>query len=539
MLALSRADAALGELSGVGGELPDPQLLDASFKRQEALCSSRIEGAEVSLSDLLLDQVGAARADRAARPPARGAQLHLHAALRRRAAARGAALARVHQGPARAPAARRGRRRAHAGRVPHLAELARPARRDAGDGDLRAGARRPSCRRRWPRWRRSCRSAARCPTSSSAPCCTRSSRASTRSSAATAASAGCSSRCSSSSAGASRRPLLYLSAFLEGHRDEYYALLQRVRTHDEWAPWLHVLRRRRARDGRARDPPGARAHPPLRARPREGQGPRAARWPTSSSARPCMTVPEAQRVLERDQPHGAPRRARARGARPARGVGREALAARVPGAARPRRRAAPARGPAQRPGRGRSPARWSSPRPAQAAEAAAPRRPPHGRGHGHHRRGARPAACSCASPAGSPSAATAPTSTSWTASTRTSTSSGASDQKKEIHDGLRGARLHGEPLRHPVHRRRPAAVHQERGARGHEGGGAGGGRRAGQHLRAAAGRPRRHLPRRHAHGPRHRRAASGSRSTTTPSRRPTRSSPRCRSARSTRRTSTT
>src|SRR5665647_3734040 len=51
VLALSRADAALGELSGVGGQLPDPQLLDASFKRQEALCSSRIEGAEVSLSD--------------------------------------------------------------------------------------------------------------------------------------------------------------------------------------------------------------------------------------------------------------------------------------------------------------------------------------------------------------------------------------------------------------------------------------------------------------------------------------------------------
>src|SRR5512137_577764 len=61
VLALSRADAALGELSGVAGELPDPQLLDASFKRQEALCSSRIEGAQVSLSDLYLDQVGAAR----------------------------------------------------------------------------------------------------------------------------------------------------------------------------------------------------------------------------------------------------------------------------------------------------------------------------------------------------------------------------------------------------------------------------------------------------------------------------------------------
>ena len=34
------------------------------------------------------------------------------------------------------------------------------------------------------------------------------------------------------------RPLLYLSAYLEGHREEYYALLQRVHTHGEWTPWL-------------------------------------------------------------------------------------------------------------------------------------------------------------------------------------------------------------------------------------------------------------------------------------------------------------
>ena len=62
-MALSRADAALGELAGVDAELPDPRLLDGLFKRQEALCSSRIEGAEVSLSDLRLDQVGAAHAE--------------------------------------------------------------------------------------------------------------------------------------------------------------------------------------------------------------------------------------------------------------------------------------------------------------------------------------------------------------------------------------------------------------------------------------------------------------------------------------------
>ena len=60
ILALSRSDAAFGELSGVGGEMPDPQLLDAPCERQEALCSSRIEGVEMSLYDLLLDQVAAA-----------------------------------------------------------------------------------------------------------------------------------------------------------------------------------------------------------------------------------------------------------------------------------------------------------------------------------------------------------------------------------------------------------------------------------------------------------------------------------------------
>ena len=36
-------------------------------------------------------------------------------------------------------------------------------------------------------------------------------------------------------------PLLYLSAFFEGHRDEYYRRLQRVRTHGEWEPWLPFL----------------------------------------------------------------------------------------------------------------------------------------------------------------------------------------------------------------------------------------------------------------------------------------------------------
>jgi Fic family protein len=34
------------------------------------------------------------------------------------------------------------------------------------------------------------------------------------------------------------QPLLYLSAFIEAHRQEYYDLLQRVRTNGEWGAWL-------------------------------------------------------------------------------------------------------------------------------------------------------------------------------------------------------------------------------------------------------------------------------------------------------------
>ena len=37
------------------------------------------------------------------------------------------------------------------------------------------------------------------------------------------------------------QPLLYLSDFIERHRLEYYDLLQRVRTHGEWMPWLRYF----------------------------------------------------------------------------------------------------------------------------------------------------------------------------------------------------------------------------------------------------------------------------------------------------------
>jgi Fic family protein len=56
---LSRADALLGELSGLGRQLPDPRLLIAPSTRQEAVLSSRIEGTRTTLSELLLDELGA------------------------------------------------------------------------------------------------------------------------------------------------------------------------------------------------------------------------------------------------------------------------------------------------------------------------------------------------------------------------------------------------------------------------------------------------------------------------------------------------
>ena len=58
-LALSRADAALSELSGLGRVLPNPHLLIAPYVRREAVLSSRIEGTRASLSDILLDEAKA------------------------------------------------------------------------------------------------------------------------------------------------------------------------------------------------------------------------------------------------------------------------------------------------------------------------------------------------------------------------------------------------------------------------------------------------------------------------------------------------
>lgn len=58
--ALSKADRALGELSGVGRRLRDPRMLIRPYVKREAVLSSRIEGTQSSLSDLLLFEADAA-----------------------------------------------------------------------------------------------------------------------------------------------------------------------------------------------------------------------------------------------------------------------------------------------------------------------------------------------------------------------------------------------------------------------------------------------------------------------------------------------
>jgi Fic family protein len=57
--ALSAADRALGELSGVGQRLANPEMLIRPYMRREAVLSSRIEGTQSSLAQLLLFEANA------------------------------------------------------------------------------------------------------------------------------------------------------------------------------------------------------------------------------------------------------------------------------------------------------------------------------------------------------------------------------------------------------------------------------------------------------------------------------------------------
>lgn len=57
ILRLSKADAALSELAGVGRYLPNPHLLISPYIRREAILSTRIEGTQATFSEVLRDEV--------------------------------------------------------------------------------------------------------------------------------------------------------------------------------------------------------------------------------------------------------------------------------------------------------------------------------------------------------------------------------------------------------------------------------------------------------------------------------------------------
>src|SRR6185369_667577 len=54
---LSDADRSLGRLDGIGSVLPNPDLFVAMYVRQEAVLSSRIEGTQSTLEDVLQFEV--------------------------------------------------------------------------------------------------------------------------------------------------------------------------------------------------------------------------------------------------------------------------------------------------------------------------------------------------------------------------------------------------------------------------------------------------------------------------------------------------
>jgi Fic family protein len=236
-VALSRADAALGALSGLGDELPSPAAMAAPFLRQEALCCSRIEGADVSLTEVLLDEIAAAPAG--SHPDQLAgvrnvlatlvygvecvARLPLDLALVRSLHQR---LLHGETSTARAPGQFRttqnwigppGATLATATYVPPPVPQMSAAL-DQLEGFLAERDRLPDLVQ--------C-AMAHAQFESIHPFVDSNGRLGRILMVLFLVSRG---RLS--------QPLLYLSAYLEAHRREYYTLLQRVRTHGEWRPWL-------------------------------------------------------------------------------------------------------------------------------------------------------------------------------------------------------------------------------------------------------------------------------------------------------------
>lgn len=68
VLALSRADTAVSALDGLARQLPDPTTIVGPYLRREAVLSSRIEGTEANVSDVLLEEAEPAAEQRAKLP---------------------------------------------------------------------------------------------------------------------------------------------------------------------------------------------------------------------------------------------------------------------------------------------------------------------------------------------------------------------------------------------------------------------------------------------------------------------------------------
>src|SRR5258708_8506708 len=57
--ALSDADRLVGRLAGEGGRLPNPHILIRPFVQREAVLSSKIEGTQATMGELLAAEAGA------------------------------------------------------------------------------------------------------------------------------------------------------------------------------------------------------------------------------------------------------------------------------------------------------------------------------------------------------------------------------------------------------------------------------------------------------------------------------------------------
>ncbi len=237
VVALSRADAALGALSGLGGELPAPGPLTAPFLRQEALCNSRIEGADVTLTELLLHEISAAPA---------GSRLDELDAVRNALAALTYGVEVVAAHPLdlrliRSLHERLLRGEPTSARTPGEFRTTQTWVGPPGSTLADATYVPPPVRQMHARLEQYESFIAERDRLPDLVQCAMA-HVQFQSIHPFAGGNGRLGRIVSLvflvSRGRLSQPLLYISAYLEAHRREYYALLQRVRTHGEWQPWL-------------------------------------------------------------------------------------------------------------------------------------------------------------------------------------------------------------------------------------------------------------------------------------------------------------